>query len=110
MDSFLKNKRASGRESDETRRYIAELLRIPECNGNEIFMPEAIEAVHEYARGIPRLINVLCEHALVNAFVGERKPVSREIVKEVARDFGLHPIEQMMQVPLWQPDPRVRSK
>ena len=91
-------------EPDETRRYIADRLRTAGGNVNEIFSLEAMDAVHEYARGIPRLINVLCEHALINSFVGESKPISADIVREVASDFGLHRTDEMIQIPLWDVD------
>ena len=79
---------------EETRGYIAERLRIAGANGEPIFSPEAIENVHNYARGIPRVINVLCEHALINAFVEELRPIPSQLVDEVARDFDLHHAEQ----------------
>ena len=39
--------------------------------------------------GIPRVINLLCEHCLVSAFVDQKKMVALEIVDSVARDFDL---------------------
>jgi general secretion pathway protein A len=74
---------------EETRGYIAERLRIAGSQGEEIFTPEAIDAVHQYAQGIPRMINLIGEHAMINAFAEQRKPISAEIVREVARDFDL---------------------
>src|SRR5579859_713157 len=54
---------------DETFGYIAERLRIAGANGEPIFSKEAIEAVHTFSRGIPRVVNLLCEHAMVNSYV-----------------------------------------
>jgi len=85
---------------DETRGYIFERLRIAGNDGEEIFSPEAIEMLHQHARGIPRVTNLLGEHALISAFVDQRKPVTPDIVDEVARDFDLHEID-----PLAQPVP-----
>ena len=62
----------------ETHGYIKERLRIAGSTGEEIFSPTAIEVVHRHARGIPRLINLLCEHALISAFVEHSKTVSRQ--------------------------------
>src|SRR6202790_1836306 len=56
----------------ETQGYINERLRIAGRTGEEIFNPEAIEAVHRHAKGIPRVVNLLCEHALISAFVEHR--------------------------------------
>jgi hypothetical protein len=64
-----------------------------------LFSQEAITSVDYYARGIPRVINLLCEHALVSSFVDQRNPVPPEIVEEVARDFDLHIIDPLAQPP-----------
>jgi len=74
---------------DETHAYIAQRLRIAGSNGHEIFVPEAIEAIHRYAGGIPRVVNLLCEHGLVSAFVDQQKLVSSAVVEAVARDFDM---------------------
>jgi general secretion pathway protein A len=85
---------------EETRGYINERLRIAGSNGGEVFSSEAIEAVHRYARGIPRVTNVLSEHALISAFVDQRKPVPQEVVEEVAHDFELHEIDPVVPAPM----------
>jgi general secretion pathway protein A len=82
---------------DETRGYIAERLRIAGNDGEEIFSPEAIQAIHQYSRGIQRVTNLLSEHALISAFVDQRNPVPAECVEEIARDFGLHEIDPLAQ-------------
>ncbi len=73
----------------ETHGYINERLRIAGSMQQETFSPAAIEIVYRHARGIPRIINLLCEHALITAFVEHSKTVSEKIVEEVARDFDL---------------------
>src|SRR6202161_2841801 len=82
---------------EETRGYINERLRIAGSDGSEVFSAGAIEAIHQYARGIPRVTNLLCEHALVSAFADQKNPVPAEIVEEVARDFDLHIIDPLAQ-------------
>jgi general secretion pathway protein A len=54
-----------------------------------IFSEEALDKVYEYSRGIPRIINNLCENSMVNAFSTEQRPVSADIITEVASDFRL---------------------
>ena len=78
----------------ETQGYIRERLRIAGSAGEEIFGPEAIAAVHRQADGIPRITNLLCEHVLINAFVGHCKTVSAQMVEEVARDFDLQEFDR----------------
>jgi len=78
---------------EETRDYIAKRLRIAGSDGHTIFSPEAVETVHGYARGIPRVINLLSEHALISAFVDQQSPITAATVEEVAREFQLHEID-----------------
>lgn len=77
---------------EEMQEYIAERLRVAGANGLPIFSPEAIEAVQYYSRGIPRLINLLCEHSLINAFVDQVRPVPGSTVAAVAEEFELHEV------------------
>jgi len=77
---------------EETFGYIAERLRIGGANGEPIFSKEAIETIHMYSRGIPRVVNLLCEHAMINAYVDSLRPVPAHLVEEVAREFQLDEI------------------
>ena len=78
---------------EETFGYIAERLRIAGANGEAIFSKEAVQAVHLYSRGIPRVVNLLCEHSMINAYVDHLRPVPAHLVEEVAREFQLDEIE-----------------
>lgn len=77
---------------EETFGYIAERLRIAGANGEPIFSREAIEAVHAYSCGIPRVVNLLCEHSMMNAYVDSIRPVPASLVEQVAREFQLDEI------------------
>lgn len=72
---------------EETHNYIQARLHIAGANGNRIFASEAIDAVNFYSQGIPRVINLLCENALISAYVENVQPVPENIVAEVAREF-----------------------
>jgi general secretion pathway protein A len=74
---------------EETGAYIHQRLRIAGSNGEAIFEPESVVTVFRYSGGIPRVINLLCEHCLVSAFVDQKKTVTAETVDVVARDFDL---------------------
>jgi len=82
---------------EETQGYIEERMRIAGAENPDIFSPEAVAMVHRYARGIPRVTNLLCEHALVSSFADQKNPVPPEIVEEVARDFDLHVVDPLAQ-------------
>jgi type II secretory pathway predicted ATPase ExeA len=71
----------------ESREYIVERLRIAGATRGPIFESDAVEALHYYSRGIPRVMNLLCEHALINAYVEGLNPVPPPMVEEAARDF-----------------------
>jgi len=74
----------------ETAAYIANRIRIAGGEAARLFTREAVILIHERSRGIPRTINVICDNALLSGFALDRKPVDRETVLEVARDFDLH--------------------
>jgi len=48
--------------------------------------------VHLYSQGIPRVVNLLCEHSMINAYVDSLRPVPAHMVEEVAREFQLDEI------------------
>jgi type II secretory pathway predicted ATPase ExeA len=74
---------------EETKAYITQRLRIAGSNGQPIFDPEAVIAIHRYSSGIPRVVNLVCEHCLVSSFVDQQKVVAANVVDTVARDFDL---------------------
>jgi general secretion pathway protein A len=73
--------------SEESRGYIADRLRVAGATRQPIFESDAVEALHHYSRGIPRVMNLLCEHSLVNAYVEGLNPVPARMVEEAASDL-----------------------
>ncbi len=81
-------------ELEEVGQYVDERLHTAGADGKmQIFSPEALIAVHKYSRGIPRVINLLCEHALISGFVDQKLPLPVETIQEVAKEFELDRIE-----------------
>jgi general secretion pathway protein A len=78
---------------DETQAYVLERLRTAGASEEPIFSPESLNAIYLYSLGIPRVINLLCEHSLVNGFVEQQRPIQVGIVEEVAREFELDQVE-----------------
>jgi general secretion pathway protein A len=74
---------------NETAAYVAARVRVAGGRPDVLFTRDAILAIHEHSLGIPRTISVLCDNALVNGFASDAKPVGRQIVEEVCRDFHL---------------------
>jgi general secretion pathway protein A len=93
---------------EETQAYVAQRLRIAGSNGQQVFDPEALLAIHRYANGIPRVVNLICEHCLVSAFVDQHKLVTTNVVDAVARDFDLG--DNSTSQVLTTPPPPVREK
>jgi len=78
---------------EQTHDYIAERLRIAGASGEPIFTPKTVETIHLYSMGIPRVVNLLCEHSLINAFVEQQRPISPKTVEDVAHEFQLDEVE-----------------
>lgn len=74
---------------EETREYINARLKTAGLSGDPIFTEDAIRSVHRYSGGVPRLINMLCEHTLIWAFAEGQKPVLASTVVAVAREFDM---------------------
>ncbi len=73
----------------ETAEYVKERLLVAGSEHGEIFGSGALRAVWGYTRGIPRMINVLCDNALLAAFAANTPRVSAHAVREAARDLGM---------------------
>ncbi len=78
---------------EQTHDYILKRLKIAGAGDQLIFSPEAMDAIHIYSLGIPRVVNLLCEHSLVNAYVDQQRPIKSKVVEDVAREFQLDEVE-----------------
>jgi len=72
---------------DECERYIQQRLRIAGANGYPTFSKEALDLIYLCSGGIPRLINVICEQALIIAYADQTRHISVQIIEDVARDL-----------------------
>jgi general secretion pathway protein A len=72
-------------ESSEVARYIEHRLRTA-GRTEPLFTPEACARIAELSRGIPRIINILCDTALVYGFSGDAGEIGRDLIDEVAND------------------------
>lgn len=73
-------------EPDETRRYIDYRLRHAGAGEDPIFTDDACDAVHRCAGGIPRLVNILCEDALIFGGIAKRRPIDAETILAMAEE------------------------
>jgi general secretion pathway protein A len=70
---------------DETGAYIHHRLQVCGSSDN-VFKERAIDTVHKLSQGIPRLINILCDRAMLGAFVEGRHVVDTAVVRKAARE------------------------
>ena len=85
--------KTSALSKEQTQEYITERLKIAGASGDPIFSAPAVDAIHVYSLGIPRVVNLLCEHSLVNGFADQQRPIQSKIVEEVAQEFQLDEVE-----------------
>lgn len=70
----------------ETNAYILHRLGVAGANGKELITSAARQAVHRHTGGVPRLINIICDTAMVYGYAAGREAVDEHIVEEVAGD------------------------
>ncbi len=77
-------------DSDETNGYIQKRLELAgSACSSALFPPETIAAVYQHSQGLPRLINTICENALIAAYGRQMRSVSPDIIDDIASDFRL---------------------
>ncbi|MZH03453.1 MAG: AAA family ATPase, partial [Nitrospinae bacterium] len=79
---------------EETRGYIQHRLNVALGKGKVRFSRQAVETVYRFSRGIPRMINVICDRTLLIAYTESTKKIDPDIVKKAVKDIGsLVPLE-----------------
>ncbi len=73
----------------ETAAYIAGRIRIAGGDAASLFSREAILEIYERSGGVPRLVSVICDNALVTGFATSARPIGRRVIAEVCADFDL---------------------
>jgi general secretion pathway protein A len=73
----------------ETLHFVESRLASAGATNMDVFAKESLEATHTYARGIPRTVNLLCEHALLTAYAEQVKVISSDLIWRVAAEFDL---------------------
>jgi general secretion pathway protein A len=73
----------------ETDQYITHRLQGAGHTGEKIFTPRALRRIYRASRGIPRLINVICDKALVLGYGADTRQITDRIVKEVIEDWSV---------------------
>lgn len=72
-------------QREETHAYVAHRLQVA-GGSSAVISPDAVERVYECTDGVPRLVNILCDTALVYGFADQRATVDAELIEHVLSD------------------------
>jgi general secretion pathway protein A len=73
----------------EVAAYVAGRIHVAGGVAAKVFTRESVLMLHAYSGGIPRVVSVICDNAMLAGFAANRRPVTSDIVEEVCRDFDL---------------------
>lgn len=77
----------------ETKDYVVHRLRLASDSNREYFNPEALDLVYQFSKGVPRLINQICDSALLSGFIYDKKVIDAALMEEVIRES---PVTQIL--------------
>jgi hypothetical protein len=83
---------------------VSNRLKVAGGGDRTIFTPNALESIDSYSGGIPRIVNVLCDNALLTGYALGRNEIDTGIIREVAEDLSIttnlearfRPIQQLV--------------
>jgi general secretion pathway protein A len=90
----------------EVREYIEYRLKVA-GNGREIFTPSSIREIYAFSKGYPRLINIICDRALLTGYSDNLQTIMPEVIKECAQELTLPGEAERSEV--GAPEPRRRK-
>jgi len=78
----------------ETTEYVLHRLKVASDTDHQYLTPEALKLVYQFSKGVPRLVNQICDNAFLTGYVAEKRIIDEEILKEV---IGESPMEKFGQ-------------
>ena len=72
----------------ETQQYIRHRLNVAGCK-SEIFTLDAMRRIHVFSAGYPRLINIICDHALLTGYAGGTKAIDVNLIRDCEKELRL---------------------
>lgn len=76
-------------KADEVSPYIRTRLKVAGATRLDLFTPDAVAMIYRASEGIPRLINNICDNALLNGYAANTRTINAEIISEVAESLDL---------------------
>jgi general secretion pathway protein A len=89
----------------DTAAYISGRVKTAGGEATRLFSRDAVIAIHQHSSGIPRVISVICDNALVSGFAADQKPVGASMIAEVCRTLALAPASAAAAPPASVPQP-----
>jgi general secretion pathway protein A len=85
----------------ESQGYIR--FRLVEAGGKpeQIFTEGAVALITRYAKGNPRVLNIVCDNALISGYGGQKRPITAGIVRDVIKELDASPLRWQMQRLRW---------
>lgn len=80
--------RLNAYSEEDTKEYISHRMRVAGSE-SEVFTDQAISLIYKYSNGVPRLINTICDNALLEGYLYKNVNVDDSIIRTVAIDLGL---------------------
>jgi general secretion pathway protein A len=78
----------------DTAAYIAGRVKTAGGDATRLFSRDAVVAIHQRSKGIPRIISVICDNALVNGYASDQKPVGVAIIAEVCKTLSFDQVDR----------------
>ncbi|MCP4364183.1 MAG: AAA family ATPase [Planctomycetes bacterium] len=86
-------------KKEEIQKYIEHRLMVAGSKGQISFTPKALALIQEYSLGIPRMINLICDRALLGAYTLQTTDMSKDVVAKAVENLKLQRKEPKMKVP-----------
>ncbi|MGQ9465297.1 MAG: ExeA family protein [bacterium] len=77
-----------GFDQETTQNYVVHRLRVAGCS-RPLFTGGAMKSIYQFSKGVPRMINAICDNALLEGFLLKKEMVDEKIIIDVCHDLGL---------------------
>ena len=73
-------------DQEDTQRYILHRLKVASKSDRQFFTEDTLELIYQFSRGVPRLINQLCDSALLSGYIYGLTLIEKKVVQEVIKE------------------------
>ena len=79
---------------EDTKEYIIHRLKVASNSDKHFFTENALDLVYEFSRGVPRIVNQICDSALLSGYIGELKQIDEKVIREVIAESPMQQISR----------------